>query len=261
MILLTFHNYTMNFKHVLFVFMVIGLVSCKQENYLYKIEGKQIPVSDSLEINPQIEEYVKPYRDNLEKNMSTILAYSVDTYSKTDGELNTAIGNLMADAVFEEADIIFNKRTGKHIDFVLLNHGGIRSILSKGNVTTRTAYELMPFENSVVVVELKGAQIKELIEYLARAKRAHPISKLQLILNNDYSINSAFINDTAIDFDHTYYVATNDYLYNGGDHMDFFKTNDSLFVLDYKIRNVLLDYFTKKDTLEPVIDDRFIKLN
>ena len=42
---------------------------------------------------------------------------------------------------------------------------------------------------------------------------------------------------------------------NGGDRMDFFKTNDSLYVLDYKIRNVLIDYFTKIDTLNPVIDN------
>ena len=259
MFLLTFHNYIMNFKPLFLIAFILTLLSCKEDKHLYKIEGQQISITDSLETNAEIEAYIKPYRENLEKSMGTVLAYSVDTYSKRDGELNTAIGNLMADAVLEESNPVFKQRTGKDIDFVLLNHGGIRAIMSKGNVTTRTAYELMPFDNSVVVVELKGAQVKELIDYLADRKRAHPISGLKLVLDKDYKIVSSMVNDEPIDFDKTYNVATNDYLYNGGDKMDFFKTNDSLYVLDYKIRNVLLDYFKKKDTLSPVIDDRFIQ--
>jgi 2',3'-cyclic-nucleotide 2'-phosphodiesterase (5'-nucleotidase family) len=143
---------------------------------------------------------------------------------------------------------------------VLLNHGGIRSIISKGNVTTKTAYEVMPFENSVVVVELKGKQVEELIDYLAKAKRAHPISGLKLVLDKDFNVKSVLIKGQPLDINKTYFVATNDYLYEGGDNMNFFKTNDSLYTLDYKIRNVIIDYFSRKDTLNPVIDDRFIQL-
>ena len=43
--------------------------------------------------------------------------------------------------------------------------------------------------------------------------------------------------------------------------MDFFKKGDSLHVLDYRIRNAMIDYFKSIDTLKPVIDDRFTKLN
>jgi len=55
-------------------------------------------------------------------------------------------------------------------------------------------------------------------------------------------------------------VATNDYLFNGGNDMTFFKPNESLYNLNYKIRNVLIDYFKKVDTINPVIDDRFIQI-
>ena len=55
-------------------------------------------------------------------------------------------------------------------------------------------------------------------------------------------------------------MATNDYLYNGGDRMTFFQPNEGLHVLDYKIRNVLIDYFKKQDTLNPKRDRRFIQL-
>lgn len=229
--------------------------------HLERIEGKRIEINDSIKGISKIEDFIKPFRDHVNKNLDSVISYSVDTYSKTDGDLNTAIGNLMADAIIEQSNPIFKSRTGHNIDIVLINHGGIRAILSKGNITTRTAYEIMPFENSVVVTELKGLQVKELISYLQKAKRAHPISGLTIKLDKNYDLIEAKVNGELIDDNKIYYVATNDYLYGGGDRMDFFQKSDTLHVLDYKIRNVLIDYFTKKDTINPIIDNRFIKTN
>ena len=250
----------MNFKTFLLVFALIGLASCKTNSHLYKIEGQKISITDSLQPVTEIEEFIKPYRDYINKDLDSVLAYSVDTYSKSDGELNTAIGNLMADVVYDQANPVFISRTGNDIDFVVLNHGGIRSILSKGDVTTRSAFSLMPFENSIVVVKLNGNQVQELLNYLAKAKRAHPISKLQLVLDKNAKVAKASVKEKPIDFNTFYYVATNDYLYNGGDGMTFFKSDDNVTVLDYKIRNALIDYFKKVDTISPVIDNRFIQL-
>ncbi len=251
----------MRFTHFIFLLNFFIFLGCKQEKlHLTKIEGKQIQITDSLSPNPEIDSFIKPFRNHIQKDLDSVLAYSVNTYSKTDGDLNTAIGNFMADAVYSEANPIFNSRTGKNIDMVLLNHGGIRSILSKGNVTKRTAFQLMPFENSVVVVALKGSQIDSIVHYLKSRKRAHPISKLKLIVDKDFNVSEASINGESIDKNKTYHVATNDYLYKGGSNMTFFKNNDSLYVLNYKIRNALIDKFKKLDTINPVIDDRFIQI-
>jgi 2',3'-cyclic-nucleotide 2'-phosphodiesterase (5'-nucleotidase family) len=251
----------MTIKHLFRLGFILLLCSCKQDFNLIKIEGKRIEINDSIASNETIESFVKPYRENVNKNLDSIISYAPETYSKTNGEFNTAIGNFMADAVFSESNTVFKQRTNKNIDLVLLNHGGIRAIIPEGNITTRTAYEVMPFENSVVVVALKGKQINEMLTYLSKAKRAHPVSnQLQLILNSDFSIKSALINGKTIDEEKIYYVATNDYLYNGGDRMTFFKPNDSLYVLDYKIRNILIDKFKKTDTINPKIDDRFIQI-
>ena len=251
----------MSYKYLIICFLITLSFSCKKETHITRIEGSRLEINDSLTSNEEIEDFIKPFREHVNKNLDSVLSYSVDTYTKTDSELNTAIGNLMADAVIEESNPVFFKRTGKYIDMVLLNHGGIRSILSKGDVTTRTAYKIMPFENSVVVAELKGEYIKELIAYLQKAKRAHPISGLKLKLDKDDNLIEATINDLPIENAKAYNVATNDYLYNGGDRMNFFKKSDSLHILNYKIRNVLIDYFAKHDTLSPTRDDRFIKLN
>lgn len=245
------------------LFLILGLLislSCKTPSNIYKIEGQNVNINDSLKSQTHIENFIKPYRENIDKDLDSILGYAVDTYSKSDGHLNTAIGNLMADVVYQESDPVFFNRTGAHIDFVLLNHGGIRSIISKGAITKRTAFEVMPFENSIVVSKLPGAQVKDLLEYLAGARRAHPISKLQIILDKKGNIIESTINRTSIDFNKSYYIATNDYLINGGDGMNFFKNSEEVIVLDYKIRNALIDYFMKTDTLNPVADDRFIEI-
>ena len=249
----------MNNKYFITIIAFILLMSCKQEMHLTRIEGKRIEINDSLSDNQDIEAFIKPYREHVNNDLDSILAYSVDTYTKNDGELNTAIGNFMADAVKEMANPIFKTRTGKNIDIVMLNHGGIRAILSKGNITARTAFQIMPFENSVVVTGLKGTSVKEMVNYLQKAKRAHPISGMSIRLNSNFELLDAKVKGEVIDDNKTYYVATNDYLYNGGDNMNFFRQGDSLYKLDYKIRNVLIDYFKKEDTLNLEADDRFIK--
>ncbi|WP_179339101.1 5'-nucleotidase C-terminal domain-containing protein [Winogradskyella ludwigii] len=250
----------MSIKHILKLCLLLLIFSCASSK-ISKIEGKRLDIDESIKTDQAIDDFIKPYRLHLNKDMDSVISYAPETYSKSDGKLNTAIGNLMADAVYSEGNIVFNKRTQKNIDFVLLNHGGIRSIISKGNVTTRTAFQVMPFENSVVVAALKGAQINLMMEYLSKAKRAHPLShQVQLILDKNAAVSSATINGEPIDVNKTYYVATNDYLYDGGDGMTFFHPNEGLYVLDYKIRNILIDNFKKTDTLNPKIDQRFIKL-
>lgn len=236
------------------------MLSCQRSYFKSTIKGQRLELNENIVADPTIDTFIEPYRNHLNASLDSVISYAPDTYSKKNGELNTAIGNLMADAVYAECNPIFEKRHSKNIDFVLLNHGGIRAEIPKGQITLRTAYKVMPFENAVVVVALKGEQIQQMINYLSKAKRAHPLSsQIQITLNDNYEFNSATIDGKSIEDKKIYYVATNDYLYNGGDRMEFFKTNEGAFELNYKIRNVLIDHFKKTDTLSPTIDNRFIK--
>lgn len=251
----------MRFTYLFILLNFFIFSGCKnQPTHLIKIEGKQIQITDSLQPNSEIEDYIKPYREHIKKDLDSVLAYSVNSHTKNDTAFNTAIGNFMADAVYDEANPIFKSRTGNNIDMIILNHGGIRSILPKGNITKRTAFEIMPFENSIVVVALKAAQIDSLVDYLCKQKRAHPISKMKLTIDENFNPIEVTIKGKKIDAKKTYYIATNDYLYNNGDNMRFFRPNDSLYVLNYKVRNALIDYIKKTDTINPIRDDRFIQI-
>lgn len=246
-----------------FFYLLLGplfLIGCENSEYhVERIEGEQIPVKDSIPENDSISAFIAPYKERINREMDSVLAYAPNNLSKTDGDLNTALGNMMADAVMELSNPVFESRSGKSLDMVLLNHGGIRSSVNEGEVTTRTAYQLMPFENEVVVAELKGEQIREIIKYLIEGQTAHPISGMELVIDRNNEVQSAFIQGQPIEDDKIYYVATNDYLYQGGDNMVFFSRAENVTGLDYKIRNLLIDYFKQKDTIDPAVDQRFIR--
>ncbi|WP_273274168.1 5'-nucleotidase C-terminal domain-containing protein [Maribacter polysiphoniae] len=245
-------------KHFVIFITLLGFVSCKQESSrLVKIEGKQIAIDSTFTKTEGIEEFITPYRNRINEVLDSTLAYAPKSISKEDGEFNTTAGNLMADIVRIQANPIFKSRTGKDIDIVLLNHGGIRSVISKGKVTARNAFEVMPFENTIKVAAIKGEYINDMVTYLIQSGRAHPISGMQVVLDKNRKLKKALIQGKPIDPEQTYYVATSDYLITGGDHMDFFKNNTSITDTDYLIRNAMIDYFKKVDTLAPVIDDRF----
>jgi 2',3'-cyclic-nucleotide 2'-phosphodiesterase (5'-nucleotidase family) len=236
------------------------LISCGSKNYhVNRIEGREIGVTENGGTKAEVEDLIKPYRDNIDKDMNVVLAYAPQTLDKS-GQWQTTIGNMMADASLDLANRIFTKRENKTIDMCILNFGGIRSIIPPGNVTTRTAFEVMPFENKLIVAELKGEQILEIITYIIKEKKAHPISGLAFTISKNDVATNMTINGKAIELNKSYFVVTSDYLINGGDKMDFFKAAINTYDLDYKLRNVLIDYFKEIDTL-PVKNDIRIKIS
>src|SRR5690606_4874952 len=98
----------------------------------------------------------------------------------------------------------------------------------------RTAFEIMPFENSAVVVAMRAEQLKEIADYIVTEKKPHPLSGMTFSIGKD-GANDIKIGGQPLDPDRIYYVATNDYLYNGGDRMYFFKKGIQLYDLDYKL--------------------------
>jgi len=238
------------------IFLTLFLVvSCaKQPYYVSTIEGKRITITDKESQNQQIENYVKPYREHINKDLDNVLAYCPVTLDKSDGKWQTTIGNLMADVTLQRGNIVFKAREKKEIDLCILNNGGIRAMLPKGNVTARTAYEIMPFENSLVVMALKGEQIFELVNYFIATQKPHPLAGITFTISKDKAAKNILVQGKPLDKDAIYYVATNDYLSNGGDNMVFFLKSIQKYDLDYKLRNVLIDYFNEVDTI-PVIKD------
>ena len=251
----------LNIKHFVIFITFCLFVSCKFEpGSATRITGKQLAIDSAIQVDSTVDAFIRPFYVRTNTILDSTLAYAPETLTKDDGVYNTTAGNLLADIILEQANPIFKARKGKDIDFALMNHGGIRSIISKGKVSARTAYEVMPFENSIAVVELSGESVLELAEFLIKSGRAHPISGIQIIVDKNNRLKTLKIQGEPFDQGKTYYVATSSYLVTGGDNMGFFKKGRSVTETDYFIRNAMIDYFTKMDTIRARVDDRFIKL-
>ena len=252
------YNYVSKLFVIFLTFFFI--VSCSKQSYtVTKIEGKKIPVTNMQGNDRAIETFVKPYREHINKDLDSVLAYCPETLDKSNGKWQTKIGNLMADVTLSRGNMVFNAREKKNIDICILNSGGIRSILPQGNVTARTAFEIMPFENSLVVIALKGEQVLEMVSYFIAEKKPHPLSGISFTIDATNNPKNIMVQGKPLDTTMTYYVGTNDYIANGGDNMNFFKKGIQKFDLEYKLRNILIDYFKEVDTIPVLIDVRIFE--
>ena len=248
-------------KHFVLFITIVLLTACAQSPpQLSSVKGKQLPVNAEITSNDSIEAFIAPYRNRINSVLDSVLAYAPKDIVKTDGALNSSEGNLMADILMEQAQPIFKLRTGHEVDIAMLNFGGIRNVISAGSVTARTAFEVMPFENYIVVLELPGTAIREMVNYLVTSDRPQPFSGMKIVLNAQGSLQSVNIQGKPFDENKTYYLATIDYLLQGGGNMDFLKSSKSVTELDYLLRNAMIDYFKKVDTLAATVDDRFIQI-
>lgn len=244
------------------IFLTFNLLTSCKSNSTYQItqiEGKKVGITHDFGENVAIASFVKPYSDSINSDLNHVLAYCEETQDKSKGTWQTNIGNLLAEMTFELGNPILKQRENKSIDICLLNHGGIRAIIAKGNVTTRTAFEVMPFENSLIIVGLKGKEIKKLAEFVIKDKKPHPLYGMKIYINKtSQKINKIEVNNQPLNDEQIYYVATSDYLANGGDNMNFFTESTLKYDLDYKLRNLMIDYFKKVDTIPNITTEKII---
>ena len=237
------------------------MVSCKEKNSELKmIRGEQIEISKNTDPDPDYVQAIQPYKDSLFNQINEVLCYNPRTLSRTESELESSLGNFYADACLKRADSIFFIKKNKHIDFALFNYGGIRTSIPKGNVTVENIFKLMPFENKLVVVQLKGSDVEELLNYLSNRMEAHPLAGIELVLNQD-QFSKVRIQNKSFDNKKNYWDLTHDYLQHGGDNMSFFREPIELVSTDYKVRDALIDHLRNIDTLNAKLDHRFTKSN
>lgn len=248
-------------RYFVLILTVVTILSCSEKKlFVDRIEGKKIPITETLSQTNSIEEFIAPYRTQIDNDLNAVLAYAPENIDKR-GIWQSKLGNLQATITLASANKILQLRENQKVDICLLNNGGIRSIINKGDITTRTAFELMPFENNLFVVVLKGEQILEMVNYFIEEKKPHPLAGLTFTIDKNDVPRNILVQNQPLDLQKTYNVATNDYLYSGGDSMYFFQKAIKMYDLDYKLRNIWIDYFKEIDTIPVLTDVRIVKEN
>ena len=236
---------------ITFILISFYLIGCGDLN-LNSISYSRIEL-----IGPEsemISDVISVYKDYIDVSLDNIIGFSDRLYTKGDfspKKFNSTLGNLISDIIFIQSDSVFKYQENKNIDFVIQNHGGIRASLPKGEVRLTNAYEILPFENEIVVVEMDGNSIYEIVSFLKSEKIPHPFSGLT-INGNEVLVQNSLIIPTK-----KYYIATNDYLLAGGDNMFFFNKNTEVYRLGYSLRDAFIDYTRSNIYLSSKIDNRF----
>ena len=241
------------FYQILFIGIALFATGCSS-NYNYdNIDYSRIDII-GLE-DSTLTDIINVYKDSIDLKLDNVIGFSKELYTKDDYskiKFNSSLGNLIADIIYKQADSVFYKSFGNNIDFVLQNHGGIRSSLLEGEIKLTDAYKILPFENEIVVLEISKEVFDEMVLFLSNEKFPHPISGFSIM-------NDKALIDKEKSLDDTFFLATNDYLLSGGDNMFFLERNSRVFNLGYSLRDAFIDYTSNEEDLESKVDNRFIR--
>lgn len=225
--------------------------------HLADIQNKRYEISDTVPAKEDqaIQDMIRPYKLQLDSIMDKVIGYNSAMMVKNKPE--STLGNWLADIILKEAKLLYDKP----IDFAVQNYGGIRvPNVPAGPLTIRTAYEVMPFDNAIVVIEAKGILIKSMFEKMARSG-GWPISEgVACTISKKGELLEVLIQGEKLDNNKTYRFALPDYIANGGDNCSFL-VNQKQIVLGMKIRDAIIHHLESKalDIQEsPSIQGRFI---
>ena len=190
------------------------LVSCHSSYEVTKVEGGRIPMNSVWDAEPDAEAValLAPYKARMDSVMYHVVGTAEMSMDRFRPE--SLLSNLIADVLREAAVEVL----GKPADMGLINIGGIRNSLTEGDITTENIYEILPFENSLCVVTLKGSVLKELFAAIAACK-GEGVSGVRLEITKDGKLLDGTIGGKPIDDNKLYTVATIDYLADGNDGM------------------------------------------
>jgi 2',3'-cyclic-nucleotide 2'-phosphodiesterase (5'-nucleotidase family) len=230
------------FKFSIIVCVGASLLACSSHMV---IEPSRAPITPQSETSEKTEEIIKPYRDSMSAIMSEVIAQADTNFVAQRPSSN--LMNWVADAIFIQQTQAVRLSTPV---ICLLNTGGIRSSLAKGELTLGDFYKLMPFDNTIVWIELPIEAMDDIAAYLTKTG-GEPISNCK-VEKGKLKLNS--MREGA----KTCIVITSDYLANAGDKMDFLKKGKIINQTGKLMRDVLIDHAKQEGVLVSNSEVRFI---
>ena len=192
--------------------------------------------------------YLAPTKAALEREMGVQIGYAPEKLWV--GGPECPMLNWATDALWEAAKPVY---PGK-VDVAIVNMGGMRCPWEAGPVTKGNVFELMPFDNELVVLTLKGEDIIALCESFARYGGQGVAGMTVKVV--DGHLADVQVGGKAVDPKALYTVATSDYLSGGTDHMDALTHYTEYWKSGLLIRDLYLEAVEKQDTIRAAVDGR-----
>lgn len=205
-----------------------------------------LPVDQSYDNDSLAEATIAPFKTIMNQQMQRVIGKTDKRLEKDTVESH--LGNFVVDAILAQARLQYSGQ----IHMAVITNGGLRAPIPEGQVTVATIYELMPFENTLYILELTGDQTKAMFDYLANNKRTSVANSVALI--KDDHVHRLFINGEPFKEDQRYILAVSDYLAEGGGRMHFLKEARVLERYNVKIRDMIIEHIKWLDGQGQLVD-------
>lgn len=242
-------------KKVIIILLLAGcLVACHRKARVVEAMGEVIMVDscmDAIQDSAYLLD-LAPIKANMEHELNIPIGYApeaLQVYAPECPMLNWASDALLA---------IARERCPEPVDVAVVNIGGMRCEWAAGDITFRNVFELMPFDNMLVVLTMKGNDLQQLCEIFA-STGGQGIAGMRIQAIGDKTMQQEVrvtINGKALDMDRTYTVATSDYLSQGNDGMLPLKFHTQCWNSQEKIRDLYIEYIKQVKTVTAKVDGR-----
>jgi 2',3'-cyclic-nucleotide 2'-phosphodiesterase (5'-nucleotidase family) len=204
------------YKRLSIIFIALSLAGCQRGwQASPSFEETNVAVNKNIPADSVVTSTIEPYREKVTSLMTQVIGTSPV-------ELRTAhyespLGNFIVDLMLEQA----RKLTTKPVDLATTTNGGLRVPIPQGEIQTGNVFELMPFENELLLLTLDGPTVQELFDFAATARIA-PLANATYTVQNGKAVDIK-IGEKPFNPQQTYNIVTSDYLAGGGDNMAMFK--------------------------------------
>jgi len=233
---------------------------------IVRFSGGLIDVTAGVSEDPTVKTMVESYAAQLGEAMKEVVGYTLVPLVGDRTPIRTQetnLGDLVADAMKWAA--------GPDVQIALMNAGGIRwhRTFPAGPITRGDVYELLPFGNVLVMMDLTGAQVRLALEngvsqWQSVAGRFPQVSGLKFTFDPTKPAGSRVVNvwvggtplvDTAV-----YRVATNDFMAAGGDGYTVLTQGTNYVSTGTTLMDYMIDYLKAFSPVSPTVEGRIVVL-
>ncbi len=200
-----------------------------------RMEGGLLPVTTDIPPDPAIAATIARYSAQIDTQMKQVVGKTdVEFLNTRKAEGDAPIGNLIADSL--------RAQTGAEVG--LMNSGGIRAPLPKGEVTRGMVFSMLPFDNTLVTAKVKGSVLQELLDFAAgRSGRSGSlqVSGVSFVVDGGKA-TEVMVGGKPLDPNRVYTVTTIDYLAHGNDGAEVFLKGGTYEQTGVLVRDAFLNY-------------------
>ncbi len=225
----------------LLICMIIA-TSCNPSYKITNIDGGVIKIDSKWDIQPDSAAIAlfEPYKLAIDSMVNTTIGESDQLMTR--GAPESLLSNLVADVLRQAT----TEYIGVEANVGIVNMGGLRNDLPKGEITKGVIYEILPFENSLCILTVNGKTLMNVFKAMAQ-KKGDGLSGAKLVINNDGKLLSATVNNKPIDPDKLYSIATIDYLADGNDGLKpLVESVARVCPKDATLRDLFIKYVTEQ---------------